>query len=181
MTREEIGRQIVDWEARRDNRGRLMVYKLPAGDGGGSFEVAGINDRYHPVAARRLKHLIELGRYEDAEREAAFYIADYTASPGAWAGNWRTELFLRDTAFNRGAGGAAWILQHALGVKRDRNVGPVTLAALKTAERDTPALIRRLRASREVYERDIVGRDERSKFWRGLVNRWDKVTAAALG
>lgn len=180
MNREEIGKFILDLEARRDSKGRLKVYKLPAGDGGGTFEVAGINDRYHPAVARRLKQLIDLGRYEDAEREAALYIAGYTDPAGRWASNWRTELFLRDTSFNRGAGGAAEILQHAVGVKADGRVGSVTLAATHAAEKDTPPFIRRLRASREWYERTVVRRNEASKFWRGLVSRWNKVAARAL-
>lgn len=180
MTREQIGKFILDLEARRDGQGRLRVYRLPAGDGGGTFEIAGICDRYHPATARRLKQLIDLGRYEDAEHEAALYIAGYTDAVGKWAGNWRTELFLRDSCFNRGAGGAAKILQHALGVAVDGAAGPLTRAALTEAERDTPALIANLRQSREWYEREIVGRNEASKFWRGLVNRWDAVTTRAL-
>ena len=180
MTSNEIGQLILNWEARRDKQGRLAVYKLPSGDGGGSVEVGGVNDRFHPVESRRLKQLIEAGRYEDAEREAVFYLVDYTKGAAKWAGNWRVELFLRDTAFNRGPGGAAKILQDALGVKQDGKVGPFTLAVLREAERDTPALIGRLRKAREAYERRVAKRDESSKFWRGLVSRWDKVTAAAL-
>ena len=180
MTSNEIGQLILNWEARRDKQGRLAVYKLPSGDGGGTFEVGGVNDRFHPVESRRLKQLIESGRYDDAEREAVFYLVAYTAGAGKWAGNSRTELFLRDTAFNRGPGGAAKILQAALLVPVDGKVGPLTLAALRQAEEDTPALIRRLRQAREAYERRVAGRDERSKFWKGLVDRWEKVTAAAL-
>jgi hypothetical protein len=180
MTSEQICKLILDWEARRDKQGRLKVYPLPSGDGGGSFEVAGINDRYHPVMARRLKALIEGGRHDDAEREVIAYLVQYTQPPASWAGNWRTELFLRDTAFNRGPRGAAIILQDALGVERDGKVGPVTIAALRKAEKDTPLLICKLRDSREAYERRVARRDERSKFWKGLVNRWEKVTAASL-
>ena len=52
--RRAMAKAIVDFEARRDARGRLAVYRLPAGDGGGSYEVAGINDRYHPTEAAHL-------------------------------------------------------------------------------------------------------------------------------
>ena len=180
MTREEIGNQIVNWEARRDKQGRLKVYQLPSGDGGGKEEVAGINSRYHPVAVRHLKMLIDMGRYEEAEREASNYIISDTDSTGRLAGDWRTELFLRDTAFNRGPTGAAKILQHSLKVAIDGKVGAKTLTALRDGEKDAPRLIKALRNSREWYERSVVGRNEGSKFWRGLVNRWDKVTAEAL-
>ena len=180
MTREEMARLILQWEARRDSQGRLKVYRLRPDDGGGTYEVAGINDRYHPVAVRRLKSLIDAGRYDEAETEAALTIASYTDPAASWAGNWRTALFLRDTSFNRGPTGAARILQHALHVPVDGAVGPVTREALRVAEQETPALILRLRASREWYERTHARRDESSPYWRGLVNRWDKVTAAAL-
>jgi hypothetical protein len=62
----------------------------------------------------------------------------------------------------------------------DGHVGPITLSALSEAEKDIPALISSLRAAREWYERKIVHRDETSKFWKGLVNRWDKVESACL-
>ncbi len=180
MTSKQIGQLILNWEARRDKQGRLAVYPLPSGDGGGTYEVAGINDRYHPGAARYLKSLILQGKHAEAEDYAVQYLVGYTFTPGSWAGNWRTELFLRDTGFNRGAGGAAKILQKALGVKVDGKVGPVTRSALLAAENDTQAVILALRTAREWYERVYAHRDESSKFWTGLVNRWNKVTAAAL-
>ena len=37
--------QTVSWEARTDKQGNPVVYRLPAGDMGGNFEIAGINDR----------------------------------------------------------------------------------------------------------------------------------------
>jgi hypothetical protein len=40
-----MAKQIVDFEARRGKRGHLQVYKLPAWDGGGRYEVAGINEK----------------------------------------------------------------------------------------------------------------------------------------
>jgi lysozyme family protein len=80
--------------------------------------------------------------------------------------------------FNRGPGGAAWILQQAVGVETDGDVGPITLAAAQAAEADPRRLIDRLRASREAYER--LRRDETSRFWPGLVNRWTKAHAKAI-
>jgi hypothetical protein len=56
----------LDSEARRDKQGNLRVYNLPAADGGGSYEVAGINDRYHPEAASKLKQLIGDGKQQEA-------------------------------------------------------------------------------------------------------------------
>jgi hypothetical protein len=64
-----------------------------------------------------------------------------------------------------------------LGVDEDGEVGPLTLAA--SVASDAAMLIMRLRAARESYERNPVGRDESSQFWRGLVNRWNNVLTLA--
>jgi hypothetical protein len=49
--------KTVDFEGRKDKQGNLAVYKLPSGDMGGNFEVAGINDRYHPEAFKAISSL----------------------------------------------------------------------------------------------------------------------------
>ena len=170
----KIGQFIVNAEARRDKQGRIAIYKLPKGDGGGTFEVAGINDRYHPRTAEHLKELIDLGKHNVAENLAIEYICSYTDVVSAWCRWSCVEAFLRDCAFNRGPGGAAKIFQIALGVVADGHVGPNTLAASNALD-DRRAFLKHLRAARETYERRIappIG--ARAKFWKGLVNRWDK-------
>jgi len=79
--RLEMVQFIVDYEARRDAEGNVIVYWLPRGDGGGRFEVAGINERYHREEVRRLRRIIEAGDPERAEREAVLYIAGMTDFP----------------------------------------------------------------------------------------------------
>ncbi len=172
--------QIVDWEARRDAHGKLRVYKLPGNDGGGSFEVAGINDRYHPSTAERLARLINAGQEEAAERAAVLYIADYTETVKSWVNNPAIEFFLRDCCFNRGPAGAAKILQIALGggLKLDGAVGPITRAAIAKFHERSVLLLARLRAARERYE-EIVA-PNRPNLRAGLENRWDKVLDRAL-
>lgn len=188
---DAIPRFILNHEARRDAQGRLVVYKLPAGDGGGEYEVAGINARYHPQAAAALKELIEAGRHEDAEHQAALHIGQYVAGPAGWAGGRPgVALMIADAAFNRGHAGAAWIAQHALGfmgAELDGAYGPKTAAALQRAiDADPAAFCRAYRVSREVYERTPVrrfskgARDESSQFWRGLSRRWDECLTEAL-
>src|SRR5574341_1511474 len=76
--RARMARAIVDFEARRDAQGRLAFYALPAGDGGGSYEVAGINDRYHPAEAEHLAQLIRAGQHAEAESYVAAFILRYT-------------------------------------------------------------------------------------------------------
>ena len=163
---------ILNSEARRDKQGNLKVYNLPAADGGGSYEVAGINDRYHPEAARRLKELIQEGKQWEAEMYIKAYLLDYTNVVASWTRNAAVEAFLRDTAFNRGPKGALRILQIALGVPDDGKFGPITRAAMG---KHTPSeFLDKLRKARETYELRVappVG--ARKQFWAGLENRWD--------
>ena len=188
--RRRMAQFIVDYEARRDSNGHIGVYMLPDGDGGGSYEVAGINERYHPDEAAQAAGLIREGRFGEAEDYVRDVIAAYTDTVTTW---WRgrdaddvcevlrnpgVEFFLRDCVFNRGPSGAARILQRAVGADEDGIVGRRTRAAARGIG-SAEALLTRLRAARENYERSPVGRDESSKFWRGLVSRWDKALDAA--
>ncbi|MGE3541788.1 MAG: DUF2272 domain-containing protein [Candidatus Tectimicrobiota bacterium] len=177
--RMAMAKIIVDFEARRDSQGRLVVYKLPEGDGGGRYEVAGINERYHKQECDELVHLIESGKHAQAEERAREFIGRFTDTAAAWCHNDAIEFYLRDCTFNRGPRGAARILQRAVGVSVDGHVGPQTLAAVAVAESQPQALLVRLREAREWYERTYVHRDESSLFWRGLVNRWKKALVAA--
>jgi uncharacterized protein (TIGR02594 family) len=179
--RKRMAMAILGFEARRDAKGHLAVYSLPAGDGGGKYEVAGINDRYHKTEVGKLVGLIRAAKYQEAEDYAAEVIADYTDLVAKWSNDAAIEFYLRDCAFNRGPTGATRILQRAVGVPDDGEVGPQTRGAI--ANMGTEQLLGRLRCAREQYERDVVGRDESSKFWRGLVNRWDNalVTARKFG
>jgi lysozyme family protein len=171
---------VVNAEARRDKMGRLRVYKLPAADGGGTYEVAGINDRFHPAAAAKLRDLLAANRQGHAENFIRDYLLDYTAVVAKWTQHPAIEAFLRDTAFNRGPKGALRILQIALKVADDGKWGPMTKSALTAALKSPGALLQNLRTARESYEIRIappVG--ARAKFWRGLVNRWDKALSFA--
>jgi lysozyme family protein len=176
--RDEVARFIMAREARYEN-GHIAVYKLPPGDGGGAFEVAGINDRYHPNEATKLAALIRDGQHAKAEARAVEYIAAYTDVAAGWTNVPALEAFLRDCVFNRGPGGAAKILQMALVVTVDGVVGPVTRAHLSMM--DTAELLLRMRATRERYERTVARRDESSPFWKGLVARWDAALRMAQG
>lgn len=177
--RLRIGRTIVGWEARRDSKGRIQVYQLPPNDGGGRYEVAGINEKYDPVQAKKLAALVKAGKFQQVEDEAAEYIAKYTDRVAALVTNAGLDAFLRDCTFNRGFGGATKILQLALGVSVTGSIGPATKEALSKLEKTKPVeLLQDLRVAREKYERDFIG--YRANFWKGLVNRWNKAHVFAL-
>jgi lysozyme family protein len=180
---EEVAEWIVNAEARRDKQGKLRVYKLPAADGGGTFEVAGINDRYHPDIAHRLAALIEQGLALTAEWNAWEYIRHYTDVVKQWGVSNAAEAYLRDCCWNRGPKGALRILQRAIGVADDGKFGPVTKAAVREfCTRPAMDQLKALRAARQAYEKRVappVGK--RAAFWKGLLNRFDNAVTMALG
>ncbi|WP_395739281.1 hypothetical protein [Prosthecobacter sp.] len=179
------GKWVVNAEARRDSKGRIRVYPLPASDGGGTYEVAGINDRYDPQMAPHLRNLVQLGQQAQVEIDAADYILGNTDGVQSWSKIPAIEIYLRDCCFNRGLGGASQILQIALGhahadVKVDGHVGPITLGYLSQVT-NVKEFLGFLRSAREIYERRVappVGK--RAEMWNGLVNRWNNSLAFAL-
>ncbi len=168
--------QIVNFEARRKANGDIKVYKLPGDDGGGRYEVAGINEKYHPEVCKKLKGIIEKDKDpERAENLAVNYIATYTDGASRWCSNSGVESYLRDSMWNRGPTGGVRILQMALGFKGaqvDGIMGPVSLGRLGKVEQRPIQMLADFRDAREEYERKVVGRDESSQFWKGLENRW---------
>ncbi len=172
-----MARDIINFEARRDKAGHLSVYHLPANDGGGRYEVAGINERYDGPAVRKLVELLHEGKFDEAETYAEEYIAENTDPAELLTIVPSLESYLRDIVFNRGQRGAVKTLQIALNVVVDGKWGPRSKAAMVKAERDPEWLLRRLRDAREKYERKYVG--YRVNFWRGLVNRWNSALRVA--
>lgn len=163
---------IFNSEARRDANGNVQVYDLPAGDGGGAYEVAGINQRYHPEEAAALRSLVQQGKYAEAEARAKNYIANYTNNVVGLAANQGTEYALRDAAFNRGLGGANWIAKYAAGITPNTRMNSEARQQILAAQQSDPqGYLQRLREGAERYELDVVGL--RPQFIRGLTNRWN--------
>lgn len=163
---------IYNSEARKDANGKILVYNLPAGDGGGAYEIAGINNRYHPQEAAALKTLIEQGRHQEAETRAKNYIANYTNNATKLSTNPGVEYALRDAAFNRGQGGANWMAKYAAGLTPSLKMSDAARQQiLKTQQADPAGYLKRLREATERYERDVVG--VRPQFIKGLTNRWN--------
>lgn len=160
----------VNWEGRRDKKGNLSVYALPAGDMGGNYEVAGINDRYHPEAFRKIAGIPA----PDREEAAAQYVSQYTAPlvsqlPQVF------KRFTQDMAFNRGMGGTTKYLQQGLNtlgmnVKVDGGMGPKTLDAINQVN---PAALMQAASKAQLDDeyRMAEKNPDRKKFIPGLESR----------
>lgn len=143
----------------------------------GRPEIAGITQKDHPAKYAELKKLLDDGNTQALTNAVIAYYLDYTAPAQNWTDRAGPEFFLRDCILNRGPTGAAEILQDAVGVPVDGQVGPTTRGALASFSPD--AAIDRLRASRERYEdRKYPGR-RTSGQWQGMLNRWNKAQAQA--
>jgi hypothetical protein len=162
--------KTIDFEARKDKQGNLQVYKLPAGDMGGNFEAAGINDRYHPEAFKRIAALPA----QERAGAAAQYIREYT-SPLVSKLPSAIQPFAQDLAFNRGMGGATKYLQQGLNtlgvnVSVDGKLGPQTLAAINKVQ--PQALMRAASDAQLQDEYRMANRNPaRKPLLRGLENR----------
>lgn len=182
--KRKMGLAIVDFEARRDKNGHLAVYSMPAGDGGGEYEIAGINNGYHPGKARQLRNLIEAGQHAQAEREAADYIVEYTNPVASWLEGMGAapEFYLRDTCFNAGPGGSARVLQMAVGTTVDGKVGPKTRDALARYFRQhgSRGLLNALHAARWKYMEGKASNPSKKQFWKGWQNRMNNALKVAI-
>ena len=165
-----VANNTINWEARRDKQGNLAVYDIPSGDYGGTREVAGITDKYHPEAFKRIAALPP-GQREQASTD---YVLEYTA-PIANLVPEPLKAQAVDLGFNRGPGGYTTLVQQGLNslgvpVKVDGAFGRKTLDAMNQV--DPEQLIN---ATEDAYlrkERTMAEADpNRAKLYQGIVNR----------
>ena len=168
-----VANNTINWEARRDKQGNLAVYDIPSGDYGGTREVAGITDKYHPEAFKRISALPPAQR----EKASADYVLDYTA-PIANLVPEPLKAQAVDLGFNRGPGGYTTLIQRGLNslgvpVRVDGAFGKKTLAAM--GQVDPVELIN---ATEDAYlqrEQAMAEADpNRAKLYQGIVNRSNK-------
>ena len=168
-----VANNTINWEARRDKQGNLAVYDIPSGDYGGTREVAGITDKYHPDAFKRVSALPPAQR----ERASADYVIEYTA-PIANLVPEPLKAQAVDLGFNRGPSGYTTLVQqglNALGVpvKVDGAFGKKTLAAMEQVDP-----VELINATEDAYlrkERTMAEADpNRAKLYQGIVNRSNK-------
>ena len=168
-----VANNTINWEARRDKQGNIAVYDIPSGDYGGTREVAGITDKYHPEAFKRIEALPASQR----EKASADYVLDYTA-PIANVVPDPLKAHAVDLGFNRGAGGYTTLIQRGLNtlgvpVRVDGAFGKKTLAAMEQVDP-----IQLINATEDAYlqrERAMAEADpNRAKLYQGIVNRSNK-------
>lgn len=170
--RRRMMAEILTYEGRFQD-GKLQIFIAPDGNP----EIGGITKIDHPVVYAKLKALLA---DQPKLREAVLdYYDEYTDAAQNWTDQAGLEFFLRDSILNRGAKGAAEILQRAVGVEVDHQVGPTTRGALAALPVDTA--LAKLRTARELYEEIKYGKQNRINRgqWQGLVNRWNKAEARA--
>jgi hypothetical protein len=165
-----VSGNTINWEARRDRQGNIAVYDIPAGDYGGAREVAGITDKYHPEAFKRISALPP----EKREAAAADYVVSYT-SPVASLVPEPLKAQAVDLAFNRGPTGYTRLVQEGLNrigipVKVDGAFGQKTLDAIRQVDP-----MRLIDATEDAYmarERTMAEADPaRASLFRGITNR----------
>lgn len=164
-------------------KGHIKVNKLLKADGGGEWEVAGINLTYHPAEAHKLRQMIEDGASQEELRAEVFAyykeITDDIARIVNPASNSQgIELFLRDAALNTGAGGAQSILRRALNAPANANLATATSDFI--SRHGNSALLSKLRNARANYYVGIATRKpHKQQFLRGWLNRTQNAFVAA--
>lgn len=178
---------IIGNEARRDKQGNLSIYKLPAGDGGGTHEIAGINNGSHPAEYARLETLVKAGKHTEAEQEAKRYIMQYTQPVGnilqtAGVASSGIDYFLRDMYFNGGEYGAVRVIHRALGVEDSKKFNADTVEAIKNylKTHTEQQLLERLKNARErLYKSIAANNPDKRQFLSGWLNRNNRVYGQA--
>lgn len=178
---------IIGNEARRDKQGNLSIYKLPAGDGGGTHEIAGINNGSHPAEYAKLETLVKAGKHAEAEQEAKRYIMQYTQPVGnilqtAGVASPGIDYFLRDMYFNGGEYGAVRVIHRALGVEDSKKFNADTVEAIKNylKTHTEQQLLERLKNARErLYKSIAANNPDKRQFLSGWLNRNNRVYGQA--
>lgn len=177
ITNKTFGAEITFLlEARLDENGYPKLYKLPKNDGGGDYEIAGINSKYHPEALDKIKKTSPRYRKFECIKYIDYYTRRHTK---LIIKNKGLEIAILDATFNRGGGGCCRITQMALKslgleIEVDGKWGRETQAIFSLAEKEISfCLLKALRKQREAYELEEIG--YRKNLFKGLKNRWDEI------
>lgn len=163
----------------------LRVTRLPSGDGGGKWEIAGICDGIEPKEFNLIKSMLDRGDREAAWDECLCYVLVNTeplVAKGV-AGSYPIEFMLRDMTFNMGVAGTTKVVQRMLDLTIDGKWGKNTQAAWTRAIQswDEMVVLDLLdRACRARYRSIVKANPVKEKFLTGWMNRCDARHAYAL-
>ena len=161
----------------------IAVHNLPAADGGGKWEVAGINERSHPEEAAKLRRMVENGAsQEKLTQEVYSYYAKYTQPAADLIGSATPskglELFMRDCHLNHPPTAPAMLLRRALNVPQGTNLTKATSDYI--AAHGELKLLEALSNARANYYMGIIRENSSKAIFRdGWLNRNRNITRAA--
>ena len=154
----------------------LRVTRLPSGDGGGTWEIAGICDGIEPKEFNLIKSMLDRGDREAAWNECLRYVLVNTEPliANGVAGCYAIEFMLRDMTFNMGVAGTTKVVQRMLGLSIDGKWGKNTQAAWTRAIlswEEMEVLDALDHACRARYRSIADANPAKAKFLKGWLNR----------
>ena len=131
LIRKDMAKKILNMEDYKiTGPDSLRVTRLPSGDGGGKWEIAGICDGIEPKEFNLIKSMLDRGDREAAWDECLRYVIANTeplVAKGV-AGSYPIEFMLRDMTFNMGTAGTTKVVQRMLDIEIDGKWGKATQA-----------------------------------------------------
>lgn len=162
----------------------LRVMRLPEGDGGGNYEIAGICDGIEPKEFNAIKAKLEEGKRDEAWEMCLDYVEKKTHNGKVWSPSLlAVQFFLRDMIFNMGDGGCANVIQRTINyigedyVTVDGKWGPKTEKAWgHVLDRlDEEVILDKLAECRnQRYKAIAESNPKKAKFLKGWYNRTEK-------
>lgn len=186
LIRKDMAKKILNMEDYKiTGPDSLRVTRLPSGDGGGKWEIAGICDGIEPKEFNLIKSMLDRGDRDAAWEECLRYVLANTeplVSKGV-AGCYAIEFMLRDMTFNMGVAGTTKVVQRMLDIGIDGKWGKNTQAEWTDVilSREEMAVLDLLdRACRARYRSIVKANPVKEKFLTGWMNRCDARHAYAL-
>lgn len=186
LIRKDMAKKILNMEDYKiTGPDSLRVTRLPSGDGGGKWEIAGICDGIEPKEFNLIKSMMDRGDRDAAWEECLRYVLANTeplVAKGV-AGCYAIEFMLRDMTFNMGVAGTTKVVQRMLDIGIDGKWGKNTQAKWTDAIQswDEKAVLDSLdRACRARYCSIVRANPVKAKFLSGWSNRCNARLAYAL-
>ncbi len=162
----------------------ISVHKLISADGGGDWEVAGINVRFHSAEAHKLRDMLNAGASQQELKQEVFSYYRKITQPTADVitpvfNSKGIDLLVRDCSLNCGQAGALAIMRRTLNVATDDDI-PSALARFRDSRGQT-AFVKAFTQARMAYHTKIASdKPAKAVFLKGWLTRCRNVSQAAL-